>query len=1045
MTGFTTFTELSLKSELEDSDIFGIDPSGGSDSKKVTGSIIKTYVEDNILISQSQVVDLTTDLSSKINLSGGTMTGPLSLSGDPSTDLEATTKQYVDSKIFSSSDQGICRLATTSALNSIYDNGAAGVGATLTNAGAQVLLSIDGVVTEVGMIVLIKDQSNSFENGIYTITNPGSGVSSWSMERVAYFNDTSEIVAGYNISISFGTYNAKTQWLLVTDVASIGVDSIDFESNIVSGTGILKVNNAISLSDSVATSYVSSAGTAVPLFSLLNVVGGSSLSTSAAGDTLTISSPQEIYTHSNVQFGALSLGLSDTSRILYSYNDSSDSFSPLFERAALINDEKNTVINLLATKSSDMGAQFGAAISFNIQDISYVINEIGKLSVSRRSADNIGEYVFEADGGSGLEELLTLNADNAIFTSPVITSGSYFNLSSSGDYRISGNSVLSSTTLGSSVVNSSLTSVGTLTSINIDNINVDGNTISSTNSNGNINIVPNGTGQVDVFSPPASESAGIDVNGTIYNSALRVNDIGGSVPAQFIVHKHSTTLSPVILGARSNSNTDSHGVVSLGQKFLSMTGAGWTGSHYDIFGRIDIGASSSGTISSTSSPGAMYFSVSSNGSNLPSIALTIESDKSASFTGNINTSGLYKIGGIDVLSSTGLGSGVVNSSLTSVGTLTSLQVDNININGNTVSTTNTNGDLTFSTNGVGAAYFDCSVGIGTDGPKEAIDLRGGRFVINPNSAVNIGAATTTKGANLTVYSGDAEPLNQPALINIINGNLHPATNFGKIEFAGSLSSIAQLSAGTYTAVTSGRVMGDISFLGDDGTDLRTIGSYIRSVVNTSNEPVSSNVVPLDIIIQTVFESDIKFYTDNTHAMTIAHDQKVGIDETSPVNRLDVSGAIGVGSSVSGIVTAPANGMAIQGNIEFYGTGVHAVKFNDYATGSLYTGGISIESDNKFNIFGIFGAIVNTGMSDLTFQGNSGSSVINIAKFYGGGGDIITATPTGAAPNVSFISNNSGSAVYGSVSMYLDEAGNNLKFKVVYSNGTTFKTGTVALT
>jgi hypothetical protein len=45
----------------------------------------------------------------------------------------------------------------------------------------------------------------------------------------------------------------------------------------------------------------------------------------------------------------------------------------------------------------------------------------------------------------------------------------------------------------------------------------------------------------------------------------------------------------------------------------------------------------------------------------------------------------YKIDTVDVLSKTTLGSTVINSSLTSVGTLTELQVDNININGSRIS------------------------------------------------------------------------------------------------------------------------------------------------------------------------------------------------------------------------------------------------------------------------------------------------------------------------------------------------------------------------
>lgn len=43
--------------------------------------------------------DLTTSLAGKLNISGGTMTGALTLSGAPSTDLQAATKKYVDDSI----------------------------------------------------------------------------------------------------------------------------------------------------------------------------------------------------------------------------------------------------------------------------------------------------------------------------------------------------------------------------------------------------------------------------------------------------------------------------------------------------------------------------------------------------------------------------------------------------------------------------------------------------------------------------------------------------------------------------------------------------------------------------------------------------------------------------------------------------------------------------------------------------------------------------------------------------------------------------------
>ena len=59
-----------------------------------------------------------------------------------------------------------------------------------------------------------------------------------------------------------------------------------------------------------------------------------------------------------------------------------------------------------------------------------------------------------------------------------------------------------------------------------------------------------------------------------------------------------------------------------------------------------------------------------------------------------------------VLSGDTLGTGVVNSNLTNVGILTELQVDDIDINGNTISTVSTNADLNIDVHGTGNVVFD---------------------------------------------------------------------------------------------------------------------------------------------------------------------------------------------------------------------------------------------------------------------------------------------------------------------------------------------------
>lgn len=127
-----------------------------------------------------------------------------------------------------------------------------------------------------------------------------------------------------------------------------------------------------------------------------------------------------------------------------------------------------------------------------------------------------------------------------------------------------------------------------------------------------------------IFGDPGSEGTGININGVTYDSLAKVSDIGGSYAAQFIMHRHSTTLEPLLVGARSNSNTSSHGAVTGGQSLFTMFGAGWTGSHYDLFGSMSFTADAGGTISSTSSPGKFELKLTPDSSNTPATVLSID-------------------------------------------------------------------------------------------------------------------------------------------------------------------------------------------------------------------------------------------------------------------------------------------------------------------------------------------------------------------------------------------------------------------------------------
>lgn len=144
---------------------------------------------------------------------------------------------------------------------------------------------------------------------------------------------------------------------------------------------------------------------------------------------------------------------------------------------------------------------------------------------------------------------------------------------------------------------------------------------------------------------PGTEGSGINISGVTFNSTFKVSDIDGTNFAQTILHRHSTLLEPLIVGARSNSNTSAHADVTGGQGLFTIYGAGYAGSNYKLFGSITLAASSSGSISNTSSPGKIVLSVTADSATSPSAALTIEQDKSATFAGDVVVAGDLTVNG----------------------------------------------------------------------------------------------------------------------------------------------------------------------------------------------------------------------------------------------------------------------------------------------------------------------------------------------------------------------------------------------------------------
>ena len=115
------------------------------------------------------------------------------VSTTPSSANDLVNKSYVDTTAATSLHYHLPVYVespdTAGNLNATYNQpGGAGVGvnATLTNAGTKAALTIDGILMTVGKRVLIYNQTNGFENGVYTVTTVGTpdpGGTNWVLTR----------------------------------------------------------------------------------------------------------------------------------------------------------------------------------------------------------------------------------------------------------------------------------------------------------------------------------------------------------------------------------------------------------------------------------------------------------------------------------------------------------------------------------------------------------------------------------------------------------------------------------------------------------------------------------------------------------------------------------------------------------------------------------------------------------------------------------------------------------------------------------------------
>lgn len=108
------------------------------------------------------------------------------------------------------------KLASTENISGFYKNGKIGngVGATLTSTSEGSLI-IDGISVNVDDRILLWQQTNSCENGIYIVNSPGDQYSLWQLERSNDFQSLEQVISGQYLSVNSGNVNSGSMFVLI--------------------------------------------------------------------------------------------------------------------------------------------------------------------------------------------------------------------------------------------------------------------------------------------------------------------------------------------------------------------------------------------------------------------------------------------------------------------------------------------------------------------------------------------------------------------------------------------------------------------------------------------------------------------------------------------------------------------------------------------------------------------------------------------------------------------------------------------------------------
>lgn len=446
---------------------------------------------------------------------------------------------------------------------------------------------------------------------------------------------------------------------------------------------------------------------------------------------------------------------------------------------------------------------------------------------------------------------------------------------------------IDSGTIDNAIIGGATAAAGTFTAIvgesaAIDNITIDANTISSTNTNGNITLDPAGTGVIDI---PAATKLQIRDSAIFINSSTDGQlDIDADAELEItapIVDIDASTSVNISNDLKLDSDA---AVLSFGANDdVTLTHEHDVGIQARAASGFELNLQTGDTsVESGNVLGKITFNAPVEGSGVDAIldGAAIEAVAEATFASDNNSTAL-------VFKTNTSAAATERMRIKSDGTIvmdTQVDIDNITIDGNTISSTDTNGNVVIAPHGTGDVQLDAdTVRVGDSNANATITTNGtGDLTLSTNAGTNSGVITIADAANGNIS---------------ITPNGSGTVVMDKVDIGGG--AIDGTPVGANSASTGAFTAVDVDNININGNTISSTDSNGNVVI----DPNGTGNIHLGVFH---FDADQSSLTDN-HVLTY--------DSTGGTIQLEAIPAPSIGGNLASDLASNGNNIAMADNDE----------------------------------------------------------------------------------------------------------------------------------